>query len=400
VTIGQTTGTYNFGQTTAASDLVIEAFDRCGIRPASLTREQLRSAYRSCNFEAQTWANRGVNMWEVKLLSIPLIVGQSTYGLPIETAQVWDVYVRQFQTGATVNLPCLFSTTMGSPTVTVTWPAHGLSVGAFISLITTVSVGGLILVGNYQITTVPNGNQFTIAAASSATATVTNGGAVATFTSAPNSATITVTLANHGLFAGQPFNIQVQTLVSDVVLFGTYTVQSVLGMNQFTITGPNPALITTTVAENGGLFQIAGQTTTGQPTDRLLYPISRNDYAAIPNKSQQGTVTTFWYNRQTPVSQLVLWQLPTNSGPQTLQVYVTNRLQDVSLQTGATVDMPYRFTEAFTAGIAARFAQKFAPALFPVMKAEAMAQWKEAEDFDSERVPLYLGIDATGYWNA
>lgn len=396
MTIGQTTGTYAFNPATA--DLVIEAFDRCGIRPTSLSREQLRSAYRSCNFALSTWANRGVNLWEVDLLSIPLIQGQVFYGLPTNTAQVWDVYVRQYQLGGTVNLPCVFSTVLNSSIVTVTWPAFGLQVGAWVSFVVPVSIGGIIVLGYYQIASVTSGNTFTIIAASNATAS-TSGGAVPVFASTAGSSTIMVTLNSHGLLAGQPFNVQISTTVSDVVLFGTYNVLAVIDANTFTITGPNTANTNASVAENGGQFQIAGQSTTGAPTDRLLYPISRTDYASIPNKSDQGTVNTFWFDRLSPSPQMYLWLVPNGSVIETLQIYRTKQVQDASLQGGSTLDIPYRFLEAFTADIAARFAQKFNPSVWPMLKQEAKDQWNEAAHADEEKVSLYFVPSMQDYFN-
>ena len=396
MTIGKTSGTYLFNP--ATSDLVLEAFDRCGIRPTSLSREQLRSAYRSCNLALSTWSNRGVNLWEVDLLSIPLTQGQISYGLPTNTAQVWDVYIRQYQLGSTVNLPCLFSTTLGSSSVTVTWPANGLSVGAWVSFVVPVSIGGLIVQGYYQITSVISGDTFTINATGNAAATA-SGGATPVFTSTAGSSTINVNLANHGLLSGYPFNVQISTVVSDVVLFGVFNVVSVIDANNFTITGPNAANTSTSTSENGGNFQIAGQSTTGAPTDRLLYPLSRTDYASIPNKTTQGTVNTFWFDRLSPSPQMYLWQVPNGSVISTLQVYRTKRVQDASLQDGQTLDIPYRFLEAFTSDIAARFAQKFTPALWPTMQAEAKMQWAEAAHADEEKVSMYLVPSMQDYFN-
>ena len=42
--------------------------------------------------------------------------------------------------------------------------------------------------------------------------------------------------------------------------------------------------------------------------DRILTPISRSDYAAIPNKRNQAQPTTYWYDR-TEEPALYLWPL-------------------------------------------------------------------------------------------
>jgi hypothetical protein len=71
-----------------------------------------------------------------------------------------------------------YSTTSGSPTVTVTATAHGAAPGDFVELPSSSAVGGLTLVGEYTVVTVPNANTFTITAASNATSTASGGGSV------------------------------------------------------------------------------------------------------------------------------------------------------------------------------------------------------------------------------
>ena len=35
----------------------------------------------------------------------------------------------------------------------------------------------------------------------------------------------------------------------------------------------------------------------GTTSDRIIWPFSRTEYASIPDKSQQGAVTSFWFDR-------------------------------------------------------------------------------------------------------
>src|ERR1700744_6113867 len=90
-------GTYNWGLTNA--DILIEAFDRAQVRPTALTREHLISARRSLNLELQTWANRGVNLWEVQPFTLQIVRGQATYtagngvtNISPNTVSMLDVY--------------------------------------------------------------------------------------------------------------------------------------------------------------------------------------------------------------------------------------------------------------------------------------------------------------------
>lgn len=90
-------GTYNFALSNA--DIIIEAFDNCGVRPTAITRDQMQSAIRSLNLELRKWSSLGVNLWAVKDFTIQLIAGQAVYtagtgpsNIPSETVTILDMY--------------------------------------------------------------------------------------------------------------------------------------------------------------------------------------------------------------------------------------------------------------------------------------------------------------------
>lgn len=74
------------------SDLVEEAFERCG--KELRTGYDLRTARRSLNLLTIEWANRGINLWTIEQGSIPMVTGQSTYILPVDTIDLLDTVVR------------------------------------------------------------------------------------------------------------------------------------------------------------------------------------------------------------------------------------------------------------------------------------------------------------------
>lgn len=84
-------GTYSFSMPN--SSIVVEAFDRCGIRPVAITREMLSSAYRSLNLELQSWSNVVPNFWKVELVSQVLTAGTATYSYDSSVQDVLDAYV-------------------------------------------------------------------------------------------------------------------------------------------------------------------------------------------------------------------------------------------------------------------------------------------------------------------
>lgn len=86
-----TTGTTAFNLD--MNDLIEEAFERCG--------QELRSGYdfrtarRSLNLMTIEWANRGINLWTVEQVQIPMVTGQAIYPVPVDTIDILDAVIRQ-----------------------------------------------------------------------------------------------------------------------------------------------------------------------------------------------------------------------------------------------------------------------------------------------------------------
>lgn len=99
------------------------------------------------------------------------IINANTYTINAATAAL-----------STVNnggVTAVFDSSLGSSTVTVTLPHHGLAVGSAYTVYVSTAVGGLTLLGDYIAVTVPTINTFTITASGVATSSDTqseNGG--------------------------------------------------------------------------------------------------------------------------------------------------------------------------------------------------------------------------------
>jgi len=159
----------------------------------------------------------------------------------------------------TVNVAVDFTTTAGSSAVLVTDTGRNADSYDVVYIQTQVSVGGLILFGQYPISN-PGGsaNTYTIYAKDAfgepqvATATVANGGAVAEFDTTNGSDFVDVTLANHGLSVGDTFPILVATSVGGVTLYGNYRVIEVTSSSVFVISASTTATSTANAFENAG----------------------------------------------------------------------------------------------------------------------------------------------------
>lgn len=85
-----TSGTYTFNP--GLGEIVLYAYMNLGIRPASLLQEHMDSARMATNMMLSRWANQGVNLWAVDLITTPLIEGQTTYAVEPNTVMILDAY--------------------------------------------------------------------------------------------------------------------------------------------------------------------------------------------------------------------------------------------------------------------------------------------------------------------
>lgn len=130
----------------------------------------------------------------------------------------------------------------------------------------------------------------------------------------------------------------------------------------------------------------SGQT---DQSDRIIWPISRTEYASQPNKSSQGLPTTFWFDRLNSPS-FTLWMVPDGQGPYTLQYYRVSQIYDASLVGGQTVDLPNRWLPSFAWGLAARLAVTYAPDKAVALMAMADKVLAQAREQDVENVNFYV----------
>lgn len=137
--------------------------------------------------------------------------------------------------------------------------------------------------------------------------------------------------------------------------------------------------------------------------DRIITPLSVNDYAMIPNKQSAGLPTVYWFNRQIN-PEITVWQVPNpadaGNGPWLLQYYYMSQVQDASGTIGQTPNIPYRFIDALCAGLAARLARKYAPMTVDALKMEAAEALLVAQlEDENKNVPLWISPEIQRYYN-
>ena len=137
----------------------------------------------------------------------------------------------------------------------------------------------------------------------------------------------------------------------------------------------------------------------GSPsTDRYLYPVSRTEYASYPNKTQQGFPNVYWYDRLISQS-ITFWYVPDGNGPYTANYYSVRQTQDADVTGGQQPEIPYRFFEAFCAGLAWKLAETYSPQMEDKLFQRYQRVWLIAAGNDTENVDIYIQPNLSGYWH-
>lgn len=84
--------TYDFDP--ALGELVIGSLARAGIKRTEITQQIMADARYEANMVQAEMTGDGINLWQVELVTTPLIANQATYSVPDTTVWVLDVYFR------------------------------------------------------------------------------------------------------------------------------------------------------------------------------------------------------------------------------------------------------------------------------------------------------------------
>ena len=126
-------------------------------------------------------------------------------------------------------------------------------------------------------------------------------------------------------------------------------------------------------------------------TDQVMNRVSISEYNQIPNKTDTGVSSQYMIDRQyTPI--MNVWQVPDNAND-SIRYYGIFQLEDVTAS-NQDADIPYRWTDAICAGLAAKLSVKFAPERAP----DLIALYERAFQFasDEEGPSVHLRVKPTG----
>ena len=137
---------------------------------------------------------------------------------------------------------------------------------------------------------------------------------------------------------------------------------------------------------------------TANQADLSLSRISVSTYSSIPNKLTTGRPVQVYIDRQAAAPTVNLWPVPDTAETYTLVYWRLRRIQDAG--NGAnTMDVPFRFLNCLTAGLAYYLALKLPNGLerIGLLKQQYDEAWELAATEDREKatfqlVPRYMTI--------
>ena len=141
-----------------------------------------------------------------------------------------------------------------------------------------------------------------------------------------------------------------------------------------------------TPTDCGDVLEAVVRDTSGN--DVALTKISRSQYSAIPNKSDQGSPSQYYVDRQVR-PEIYLYLTPDLSNYTYLKYYVIKRIQDAGSYTN-TPDVPYRFLPCMVSGLAYYLSFKYAPTRTEQLKMYYEDELLRAIDEDGQRTSLYI----------
>lgn len=344
-----TSGTYAFGNI-QADDIIREAFERCGIVSDLLDGLKIQSALSSLNFMLSQWVNRGLNLWTIEKDMVQMNAGQSTYALPASTVDILEL------TAAQVNR---------------------------------LNLDGGVPLSNSGVAA----NAFDGNPATACTQTAPNGfiawnygyAQSISYVGVQSNATASYTLSIQYSYDGLSW------------VDGNQAVTFVYPIGQaiwFVVPAPANASFWRILETGGATLNIQELYFSVPSVSRLMTRISREEYIAIANKSQQATASSYYVDRtRNPV--LNLWPTPDSTYP--FMIYNRARqVQDIGTLLN-NVDAPQRFYEAIVSGLAASLAVKFAMDRYPILMDLAERSYSYAAREDTEKVPLRIQPNFISY---
>lgn len=136
----------------------------------------------------------------------------------------------------------------------------------------------------------------------------------------------------------------------------------------------------------------------GTSVDKVIFPVSMQDYDAIQNKSTEACPTLYTiFKTLSPT--IKVWPVPDDLQTYTMYVRLLSRPEDVVLPSGVQLDMPYTYLDTYVAGLAYRLARIYRQDLEDKRERDFMKALAQSQKTDiQDNVPISITPSFGGYY--
>jgi hypothetical protein len=341
-------GSYSFSSIQSAQ-IIEDAYERLSIISDSLTSRQILSAQRSLNFIIKAWYNKGIHLFQVQTALMSLTENQYAYTLPSNVIDLLEVSIRTSSR--------LLGGTADS--------SAGTANNAFDADTSTYCDAGINGWISYEYSS----------------------NTLIEMVGIQSETTTDYTIELQYSYDGTNwYTLQTEAQTS----YAAGTIQWI------SVASPVSAPYFLILETGGADLNIEELYLNANLYDTQIARVSRYEWMANPQKNQTGKPGNFYLDRQiTPI--INLWPAPSASY-NTLFYSYTSEVEDVGALTD-TIAIPSRFLEAITARLAFNLAVKEGKLdRIEFLKNYSDELFSNAQEEDTERVPLRLMIDSKGYY--
>lgn len=308
------------GSTIFTNQQVVDhAFRRCKMVEQEITGEHLEVALEMLWMFCMSLSNKGIKLWNVDRIILPIYAGEFTVPLPLGTEVTLDINLRTQNT---------FQNDAGTATA-----SEGVAENAFDQDLSTACTQAAVA-GNIQLQL------------DTATAATTFGVLVNTLISA-SPWTFVIEASNDGV----SYTTLIDRTAGQDVAAGEwvwYDIQNANAFEYYRLRATD-----TTVLD---VIEFAIQNV---PQEIPFYhTLNRTDYSNLPDKTSLGRPTQLWYDRQRTIPELEIWPSPEEQFTfAQITGYVHSQMQDVGALT-EELEVPDRWYLAIVCNLAAQLGRE------------------------------------------
>lgn len=142
---------------------------------------------------------------------------------------------------------------------------------------------------------------------------------------------------------------------------------------------------------DGRIIDVLSMVLRRDGVDTPMVPMSRQEWLDLPDKDVEGRPDRYFADKRQNAVTIYLWPVPENSTDD-LIIDAMRRFEDAG-SPGNEPDIPYYMRAAFTAGLAARLGEKFAPeGIQNRLWARAIDTFKNANGAQRERADVVFSV--------